>query len=43
VYPNGKPQERVFTVAPFLARYGREFLDLALGSAREHVEGCLPP
>ena len=22
VFPNGKPQERVFTVAPFLARYG---------------------
>ena len=43
VYPNGKPQERVFTVALFLARYGREFLDLALASAREHVEGCLPP
>lgn len=26
VLPVGKPQERVFTVAPYLARYGRELL-----------------
>jgi uncharacterized protein YllA (UPF0747 family) len=25
--PLGRPQERVFTVAPFLIRYGPEFLD----------------
>ena len=33
VRPEGKPQERVFTVAPFLARYGRVFLDDMLASA----------
>jgi bacillithiol biosynthesis cysteine-adding enzyme BshC len=26
VLPNGKPQERVLTIAPFLARYGRDLL-----------------
>jgi hypothetical protein len=26
VAPNGKPQERVLTVAPFLARYGPDLL-----------------
>jgi uncharacterized protein YllA (UPF0747 family) len=26
IVPNGKPQERVLTVAPFLARYGAELL-----------------
>jgi hypothetical protein len=25
--PNGKPQERVLTIAPFLARYGTGLLD----------------
>jgi bacillithiol biosynthesis cysteine-adding enzyme BshC len=43
VYPTGKPQERVFTVAPYLVRYGREFLAAALDEARAHVEACLPP
>ncbi len=43
VYPTGKPQERVFTVAPYLVRYGREFLAAALTEARVHVEACLPP
>jgi bacillithiol biosynthesis cysteine-adding enzyme BshC len=43
VFPGGKPQERVFTIAPYLARYGREFLHMALASARNHVEACLPP
>jgi bacillithiol biosynthesis cysteine-adding enzyme BshC len=33
VRPDGKPQERVFTVAPFLARYGRIFLEEMLASA----------
>ena len=33
VRPDGKPQERVFTVAPFLARYGRGFLDAVLAEA----------
>jgi bacillithiol biosynthesis cysteine-adding enzyme BshC len=43
VYPTGKPQERVFTIAPYLVRYGRAFLDLALTAARAHVGACLPP
>jgi bacillithiol biosynthesis cysteine-adding enzyme BshC len=34
VAPNGKPQERVLTVAPFLARYGFELLP-QLGAAFE--------
>lgn len=33
VRPDGKPQERVFTVAPFLARHGRAFLDGVLEAA----------
>ncbi len=33
VAPGGKAQERVFTVAPYLARYGRAFLDEVLASA----------
>ena len=34
VRPDGKPQERVFTVAPFLARNGRAFLDAVLVEAQ---------
>jgi len=30
VLPGGKPQERVLTIAPFLARYGRGILDALL-------------
>lgn len=41
VRPDGKPQERVFTVAPFLARYGREFLDQVLTEASTWYAGAL--
>lgn len=41
VAPGGKPQERVFTVAPFLARYGRTFLDEVLVAASSWYETAL--
>lgn len=37
LFPGGRPQERVFTVAPFLVRYGPEFLDAVLEEARTYV------
>lgn len=44
VRPDGKPQERVLTVAPFLARYGRGVLDDLFASAygwySRALEGC---
>jgi bacillithiol biosynthesis cysteine-adding enzyme BshC len=33
LFPLGKPQERVFTVAPYLVRYGRGLLDQVLAAA----------
>ena len=41
VKPDGKPQERVFTVAPFLARNGRAFLDAVLAEASAWYAGAL--
>jgi bacillithiol biosynthesis cysteine-adding enzyme BshC len=41
VRPDGKPQERLFTVAPFLARNGREFLDAVLAQAENWYAGAL--
>ena len=41
VRPDGKPQERVFTVAPFLARHGRAFIDGALAEAEAWYAGAL--
>ena len=41
VRPDGKPQERVFTVAPFLARNGRAFLDAVLAEAHAWYAGAL--
>ena len=35
VQPGGKPQERVLTVAPFLARYGPALI----GDLEEAIEG----
>ena len=35
VWPQGKPQERLLTLAPFLARYGPALLDELLGAIRE--------
>lgn len=44
VLPEGKPQERVLTIAPFLARYGRGVLDDIFASAHRWyaraLEGC---
>ncbi len=42
LFPGGRPQERVFTIAPYLVRYGFEFLDAALDEAREYVQRTLP-
>jgi len=41
VRPDGKPQERVFTVAPFLARNGPAFLEAVLAEARSWYAGAL--
>lgn len=41
VRPDGKPQERVFTVAPLLARNGRAFLDAVLAEASAWYAGAL--
>jgi bacillithiol biosynthesis cysteine-adding enzyme BshC len=35
--PNGQPQERIFTVAPYLIRYGPAFLDEVLNRSRRFV------
>jgi len=35
--PNGQPQERIFTVAPYLIRYGPAFLREALDRSRRFV------
>ncbi len=40
LFPGGRPQERVFTVAPYLVRYGAEFLDAALDEARKFVRSA---
>lgn len=37
LFPAGRPQERVFTIAPYLVRYGPEFLDAALEEARAYL------
>ncbi len=39
--PGGKPQERVLTVAPFLARHGPGFLDTVLEAASRHHAAAL--
>jgi uncharacterized protein YllA (UPF0747 family) len=41
LYPAGAPQERVLSVASFLAREGRPALDAAWVAAREHAGGLL--
>jgi bacillithiol biosynthesis cysteine-adding enzyme BshC len=43
IYPGGQPQERVFTVAPYLIRYGMSLLDAALEGARAHVRATAEP
>ena len=37
LYPEGHPQERVYTAASFLARYGSAFVELLLAAARTHA------
>ncbi|MGD0484670.1 MAG: bacillithiol biosynthesis cysteine-adding enzyme BshC [Gemmatimonadales bacterium] len=41
LYPDGHPQERVYTAASFLARYGSAFVELLLTAAREHAGSLL--
>src|SRR5258705_341392 len=41
IVPNGKPQERVLTVAPFLARYGPGLLPELLDAFRAWYRGAL--
>lgn len=41
LYPDGHPQERVYTAASFLARYGSAFVDLLLTAARAHAGSLL--
>ena len=41
VYPNQKPQERVLTVAPFLARYGPSLLQQLAGEIEHWYVGAL--
>ncbi|MGA2384763.1 MAG: bacillithiol biosynthesis cysteine-adding enzyme BshC [Gemmatimonadales bacterium] len=45
LFPGGEPQERVFTTASYLARYGRELLPVLAAAAREHAGRLLdaPP
>jgi bacillithiol biosynthesis cysteine-adding enzyme BshC len=37
LYPDGRPQERVYTVASFLARHGAEVLAVLADAARTHA------
>jgi len=41
VWPNGKPQERVLTVAPFLARHGPSLLEQLLDDISTWYHGAL--
>jgi uncharacterized protein YllA (UPF0747 family) len=41
VWPNGKPQERVLTVAPFLARHGPALLGQLLDTIGPWYDGAL--
>lgn len=41
LYPDGHPQERVYTAASFLARYGSAFLEMLLVAARAHAASLL--
>jgi bacillithiol biosynthesis cysteine-adding enzyme BshC len=41
LYPDGHPQERVYTAASVLARYGDAVVELLLAAAREHAGSLL--
>jgi bacillithiol biosynthesis cysteine-adding enzyme BshC len=43
VFPNGKPQERVLTVAPFLARYGPALVPMLADEFERWYTTFLPP
>jgi bacillithiol biosynthesis cysteine-adding enzyme BshC len=42
LFPLGRPQERVFTVGTYLARYGEAFLERVLAACRQHVASLDP-
>ena len=37
LFPDSQPQERMFTIAPYLIRHGMGLLDAALGAVREQL------
>jgi bacillithiol biosynthesis cysteine-adding enzyme BshC len=41
LFPDGRPQERVYTAASFLARYGPPFLETLAAAARAYAERLL--
>ncbi len=41
LFPDGRPQERVYTAASFTARYGAEVLDVLAAAAAAHAERLL--
>lgn len=41
LFPDGQPQDRVYTAASFLARYGPAFLDTPADAARTHAASLL--
>jgi bacillithiol biosynthesis cysteine-adding enzyme BshC len=41
LFPDGRPQERVYTAASFLSRYGPPFLEALAAAARAHAERLL--
>ncbi len=41
LFPGGQPQERVLTIASYLARYGRAFLDVLREAAAAHARALL--
>jgi uncharacterized protein YllA (UPF0747 family) len=42
LFPGGQPQERGFTPAPYLVRYGPAFLDEAFGRVRQWAAALEP-
>jgi uncharacterized protein YllA (UPF0747 family) len=42
LFPLGRPQERVFTIAPYLVRYGTGFLDAAFDAVARWTDALEP-